>query len=78
MLLIWLTRRPLLHLLCRNPKNREYFYHDLHDHIHHFRSRRNLRVNLEASEKAFDPLEYVHKSVLACANVLGCLRNVVI
>jgi hypothetical protein len=33
------------------------------------------RVGLEASEKHFDALEDVDKSVLTCSNILSCLRD---
>ena len=71
-----LTRSSLLNFFRRNPKNREYLHHDLNDYIRHFRRWQHLGVDFEASEKTFDPLEDVDKSVLACANILDCLRHV--
>ena len=35
-----------------------------------------MSVDFEPSEKAFDPLENVHKSVMACAGISNCLRGI--
>jgi hypothetical protein len=48
-----LTDSALLHVLGRNPENRENFDHYLNDRVHHFRGRPHLCVDLQASEKNF-------------------------
>jgi hypothetical protein len=71
-----LTHSALLDLLCRDPKNRENLDHYLDDYIHHLRGWRHLCVGLEASEKHFNALEDVDKSVLTFPNILSCLTGV--
>src|SRR6266576_6652279 len=71
-----LTHSALLDLLCRDPQNGENLDHYLNDNIQHIRSRRLLCVGLKTSEKHFNALEDVDKSVLACTNILNCLGGV--
>jgi hypothetical protein len=70
-----LTRSALSDLLCRDPKNRQDFCHDLNDHVRHFRSQRHLRVHLQTSEKHLYAPKDVQKSFMARTNVLSCLRT---
>jgi hypothetical protein len=69
-----LTRSPLLNLNRRHPKNTEDLYHYLDDYMRHFRRRWHIGVDFGTSKKAFDALDNIDKSVLACANELSCLR----
>ena len=71
-----LTHSALPDLLCCDPKNRENLDHYQNDCIHHFRGLRHFCVHLETSEKTLDALKDVHKSILACTNILSCLKNV--
>jgi hypothetical protein len=65
----------LCNFLRRDSKNTEYLHHYLDDYLRHFRCRWHLSVDFETSEKAFDALEDVNEGVMACANLLGRLRN---
>ena len=71
-----LTRPALLDLLCRNRQNRKDLNHDLSDYAHHFRCRRHLSIIFKASKKILYAFEDVDESVLACSNILECLRIV--
>ena len=46
------------------------------DYIRHFRGQWDFCVHLETPEKHFDASKDVHKSVLACPNILRRLGNV--
>jgi hypothetical protein len=71
-----LTRPSLSDLFSCNSNNVEDFHHYFRDCIHHFLVKCRFRVNLESLEKCFYTLEDLKKSVLARANILGCLRAV--
>jgi hypothetical protein len=71
-----LTDPALLDLLQRHPENGENLNHYLNDYIHHFRSRPHFCERLETSEKLFNGLKGLHKTVLASPNVLKRLRNI--
>ena len=70
-----LTHSTSPNLLRCDTKNREYLDHYQNDRIHHFRSRRDVSVYLETSEKHLDALEEVHKSVLARPDILSGLKD---
>jgi hypothetical protein len=69
-----LTHSALPNLLRRNSKNRQNFYHYLNDYVHHLHGRRQFCIDLETSEKHFDALKDVNKSVLARPSILSCLE----
>jgi hypothetical protein len=71
-----LTHPSLSDLFSCNSKNVEHLHHNFRDYIHHFLVKCRFRINLESLEKAFYALEHLKKSVLARANILGCLRAV--
>jgi hypothetical protein len=71
-----LTRSALLNLFCRNPENRENLDGYLNHHIRHFRSWLYFCIDLETSKEHFNSLEDVQNGVLACPNVLSCLRDI--
>ncbi len=71
-----LTHSTSLYLFCRNPQNRENLDHYLNEYIHHLRGCRHFCVDLQPSEKHLDAFKYIDKSVLACPNILSCLRRV--
>ena len=64
----------MLDLLRRDRQNRKDLNHDLSDYVHHFRCRRHLSIVFKASEKILYVFEDVDESVLACSNILDCLR----
>jgi hypothetical protein len=63
-------------LVSCNSKDVEDFHHNFSDYIHHFLVKCGLGVDLESLEKCFYAFEDLKKSVLVCANILGCLRAV--
>ena len=65
-----LTRSSSFHFLRRDGEDREQLDHDLHEHLRHFRSQRNLIVNLKTLEKALDAFKQVDDSILACSGIL--------
>src|SRR6266576_5227376 len=71
-----LTRSALLNLFRRHPENRENLDGYLNHHIHHFRSQLYFCIDVETSKEHFNSLKDVQNGVLACPNVLNCLRNV--
>jgi hypothetical protein len=71
-----LTDSALLHLLGRNPENGDNFDHYLNIRVHHFRSRRYLCVDLQASEKTLDPPKNVNECFVTLLDILCCLRDV--
>ena len=76
-----LTRSALLDLFRRNTENRENLDRYLSHHDRHFRSRFDLCIDLETSEKQFNSLKVNQKRVLghlACPIVLSCLIIIVV
>ena len=71
-----LTYSTLFNLLRRDPKNYENLNHYLNDDIQHLRGWLHFCVDLETSEKHFDPFENIDERVLACLNIISCLRYV--
>jgi hypothetical protein len=69
------TRSSLLHLLRRHSKNRQYFGHDLRQHVPYRFSRRDFCVGLEAGKEAFDPAEEFNKRFVACGSILCRLEE---
>jgi hypothetical protein len=59
-----------------NSKDVQDLHHCFGDYVHHFLVECRFRVNFESLEEAFYALEHLKKSILACANILGCLRTV--
>ena len=70
-----LTQSTLFDLFCGDGKNRECFYHDLHNHVRHPSSRLHFRVRLETHEEALDPHEDVNQYVLARIYIFSRLTN---
>ena len=70
-----LTRSTLFNLFCRDRKNSQNLYHDLHNNTHHLRRWRHLGVNLETLEEIFHALEDIDESVLTCTNILSRLKS---
>jgi hypothetical protein len=70
------TYSALLHLLRRDPENRENFDDNLDDYIHHLRGRPHFCVNLKTSKKHLNALKDVDKSVLACSDIFNSLGDV--
>ena len=71
-----LTYSTLFNFLRRDPKNRENLNHYLNDDIQHLCGRLHFCVDLETSEKHFDPFKDIDECVLACLNIFNCLRDV--
>ena len=69
-----LTHTTLLYLLRSHPKNGKHLDHNLYNNIYQFRWRRHPSVDFKALEECLHALEDVDESVLACANIYGCLR----
>jgi hypothetical protein len=63
----------LFNLLGRNPRDGENLDHYLNNHIHHFRGRRDLCVDLETPEKTLDALKNIDECIIVSPNILGCL-----
>ena len=71
-----LTCPALLDLLRRDRQNRKHLNHNLSNYVHHFWCRRHLSIVFKASEKILYAFKDVDESILACSNILGCLRMV--
>jgi hypothetical protein len=71
-----LTHSAFLDLPCHDPENRENLCHYLNDYIGHLHGQRHFCIDLETSEKHFNPLENIDKSVLACSSIFSRLRDV--
>jgi len=69
------TYVPLLHFFCCNSNNVQHYHHYFCHYINHFLIQCRLRVNFQSLEKDFHALEYLKKSVLACTDILSCLRS---
>ena len=71
-----LTRPALLYLLGRYRENQQDFNQYLSDDIHHLWGWRYFGIVFEAPEKVLYAFKDVDESVLACPDVLRCLRIV--
>jgi hypothetical protein len=71
-----LTRPALLNIFRRNPEDRENVDRYLNHHIYHFRSRLYFCIDLETSKEHFNSLKDVQNGILACPNVLSCLKDI--
>jgi hypothetical protein len=69
------TYVPLLDFFCRNSNNVQHFHHYLCHCIDHFLIQCRLGVNFQSLEKDLHALEYLKKCVLACTDILSCLRS---
>jgi len=69
-----LTCSALLDFFRCNSNNVKDFGHYFRDRIHHFLTQCRLSVNLQSLEIGFQALEGLEKGVLACADILSCLR----
>ena len=70
-----LTCSALLDFVCRNSNNVKDFGHYFCDCIHHFLIQCRSNVDLQPLEKGFQALKDLKKSVLACADILSCLKS---
>jgi hypothetical protein len=73
-----LTHSALFDLLRRNPKNRKDLDHNLNDDTHHLHGRGYFYIDFETPEEHINALKDVEKSILACAHILNCLRDLVV
>jgi hypothetical protein len=60
---------------CCDSDDVEDFRQYFRDSIHHPLIQCRVGVDLQSLEKRFQALEYLKKSVLACTDILSCLRG---
>jgi hypothetical protein len=71
-----LTDSSTLHILRRDPKDRQHLNHNLNYHIAHGPSRCDASIYLKPAEETFDAVEDVDKLVLGIACIFSRLGSV--
>ena len=67
------TEPSLVNLFGCKGEYRDYFDHYLDDHLSHRRSRRNVGINRESSEKVLDAFEDIDYVIVTCPHIFGRL-----
>ena len=70
-----LTCSTLLHFPCGRTQDIKNLNNHLHHHVRHFRSWWDCDINYKSSEGIADPLKHINKEILACFDILGCLKT---
>ena len=65
-------------LLRRDGKDGEHLSHDLHKHLRHFGSQRNLSINPKTLEEVLNALKQLDERIVARAHIFRRLNNVVV
>ena len=68
-----LTRSTLFHFICGDPKDIYDLDHDLHHHVRHRRSWRDISVNFKSSKEIFEAFKDLDKNISAFFDVLSRL-----
>jgi hypothetical protein len=70
-----LTESSMIHLLCRDRKDRQHLNHNLNDQVTHFPSRCDASIYLNPTEEMFNAVKDIDKLVLAGARSLSSLGS---
>jgi hypothetical protein len=65
----------LSNFLCRDSQDSKNFHHYLNNQVLHCLIQSHFNVDIETFEKAFNPVEYTNKRILARANIFSGLQT---